>query len=776
VTALQLKKVSSITERSLPVQGMHCAACVRRIELALTELDGVETASVNLATASATIHYEPTRIDLAAVQRTIESLGFSVPVPSQARGIVSTHDRDHTSPTLVKAIVATLAGMAMMGLSAASLPRESLWVLLIVATPIHIWAGATFYVGAWHATRRKTADMNTLVALGATAAYAVSAFVTLLPDVARTAGLQGELYYEPALMIIGLVLLGRVLEANARARMSTAIGALLQLRPPTARVIRDGQELDVECSSLRVGDRVRVRPGETIAADGVIEAGASVIDESMLTGESIPLSKRAGDLVIGATRNGSGSFVFRVQRAGEDTTLAEIVRLVQRAQSRKAPIQRAADAIAAWFVPTVLGLSVLTFATWMLLGTEPPLAVALRQAVAVLIVACPCALGLATPTAVLVAIGHAAERGILFRGGESIEITQRLTTVVFDKTGTLTEGKPTVVGVVGDERELMRLAAAAELGSEHPLAEAIVAHARALHLEQGLALPRAESFQAFEGRGVEARIEGSTVVLGNLGLMTSRGIDVDAFAARAHAYANDGATCMYVAVDGDARGLIAVQDPLKPSAEPAVAALTRRGMDVWILSGDALPVARALAARVGVPADHVLAELLPHEKAERVRAMQTRKRVVAMVGDGINDAPALAQADVGIALGTGTDVAIAASDITLVGGSVQGVVTAIELSQRAMRIIRQNLGWAFAYNAVLIPIAMGVLYPLLGIRLTPLMSAVAMSLSSVSVVLNSLRLRYDDWGGFLVGALTELARTEGGYVLSTTEASKPSDR
>jgi Cu+-exporting ATPase len=762
------------TERSLPVHGMHCAACVRRIEHAIAELDGVEAASVNLATASATIHFDPARIDLAAVQRRIEALGFTVPADAATPSV----EPDHTSPLLVKAIVATLAGMVMMGLSEASPPRETLWLLLLVATPIHVWAGATFYIGAWQAARQRTADMNTLVALGATAAYAVSAFVTLLPDVATRAGLQGEIYYEPALMIIGLVLLGRVLEANARARMSAAIGALLRLRPPTARVVRDGEDVDVECSQLRVGDRVRVRPGESVPADGVIEEGASVIDESMLTGESIPLSKRAGDLVIGATRNGSGSFVFRVLRAGDDTTLAEIVRLVQRAQAGKAPIQRAADAIAAWFVPTVLGLSALTFATWMLLGPAQPVAVALRQAVAVLIVACPCALGLATPTAVLVAIANAAERGILFRGGESIEITQRLTTIVFDKTGTLTEGKPEVVGVVGDAHELMRLAGAAELGSEHPLAEAIVAHARSL----GLVLPSAARFNAFEGRGVEAVIEESTVVLGNLGLMASRGVDVGVLAARAEAFAEQGATCMYVAVDGEARGLIAVQDPPKPSAEPAIAALTRRGLDVWILSGDALPVARAIAARVGVPADHVMAELLPHEKAERVRAMQsvsgTRRpwrcqsgsgRVVAMVGDGINDAPALAQADVGIALGSGADVAVAASDITLVGSSVEGVVTAIDLSQRAMRIIRQNLGWAFAYNAILIPVAMGVLYPLLGIRLTPLMSAGAMSLSSVSVVLNSLRLRYDDWKGFLVGALSELARLEVGYVMSTTD-------
>ncbi len=748
-------------ERELPVQGMRCAGCVGRIERAITELDGVEAASVNLATASATIHFDPTRIELAAIRRAIEAQGFSVP----ASGPTPAVEPDPTTPMLVKAIVATLAGMVMMGLTATSAPRESLWLLLLVATPIHVWAGATFYVGAWHAARRRTADMNTLVALGATAAYAVSAFVTLLPDLARRAGLQGEIYYEPALMIIGLVLLGRVLEANARARMSAAIGSLLRLRPPTARVIRDGEELDVECSQLRVGDRVRVRPGESIPADGVIEAGASVIDESMLTGESIPLSKRAGDQVIGATRNGNGSFVFRVVRAGEDTTLAEIVRLVQRAQARKAPIQRAADAIAAWFVPTVLGLSALTFATWMVLGSDPALAVALRQAVAVLIVACPCALGLATPTAVLVAIAHAAERGILFRGGESIEAAQRLTTVVFDKTGTLTEGKPEVIGVVGDEHELVRLAGAVELGSEHPLAEAIVAHARTL----GLALPPADGFNALEGRGVEARIEGRTVVLGNLGLMASRSVDVGGLVERAEAYAEQGATCMYVAVDGEARGLIAVQDPAKPSAEPAIAALARRGLDVWILSGDALPVVRALAARVGIPADHVIAELLPHEKAERVRAMQSKGRVVAMVGDGINDAPALAQADLGIALGTGTDVAVAASDVTLLGRSVEGVVTAIELSQRAMRVIRQNLGWAFAYNAILIPVAMGVLHPLLGIRLTPLMSAVAMSLSSVSVVFNSLRLRYDDWSGFIVGAFTELARLEGGYVLSTTE-------
>ncbi len=749
------------TERSLPVRGMHCAACVRRIENAIAELDGVEAASVNLATATATIHFDPARIDLPAIGRRIEGLGFSVPASEPTLAA----EPDPTRALLVRAIVATLAGMVLMGLSAASPPRETLWLLLLIATPIHVWAGASFYVGAWQAARQRTADMNTLVALGATAAYAVSAFVTLLPDLAARAGLQGEIYYEPALMIIGLVLLGRVLEANARARMSAAIGALLRLRPPTARVIRDGEELDIECARLRVGDRVRVRPGEPIPADGVIEEGTSVVDESMLTGESIPLSKRPGDQVIGATRNGSGSFVFRVLRAGEDTTLAEIVRLVQRAQAGKAPIQRAADAIAAWFVPTVLGLSALTFASWMLLGPEPPVAVALRQAVAVLIVACPCALGLATPTAVLVAIAHAAERGILFRGGESVELAQRITTVVFDKTGTLTEGKPEVVGVVGDEHELVRLAGAAELGSEHPLAEAIVACARSL----GLALPRAESFEAFEGRGVEARIEGHTVVLGNLALMASRGVELGELAPRAQAWAERGATCMYVAVDGEARGLIAVQDPQKPSAEPAIAALARRGLDVWILSGDSLPVARALAARIGIPADRVLAELLPHEKAERVRAMQSEGRVVAMVGDGINDAPALAQADVGIALGTGADVAMAASHITLVGGSVEGVVTAIELSHRAMRVIRQNLGWAFAYNAILIPVAMGVLYPLLGIRLTPLMSAVAMSLSSVSVVLNSLRLRYDDWKAFLVGALNELARLEVGYVISTTD-------
>ena len=749
-----------IAERSLPIHGMQCAGCVRRIERAVTELDGVEAASVNFATASATIRFDPTRTNLAVIGRAIGALGFSVP----ADAVRASVDPARTGASLLKVIVATVAGMVMMGLADASLPRASLWALLLVATPIQVWAGASFYVGAWHAARRRTADMNTLVALGATAAYAVSAFVTIAPDAARRAGLLGEIYYEPALMIIGLVLLGRVLEANARTRMSAAIEALLRLRPATARVIRDGEERDIECAQLRVDDRVRVRPGESIPTDGVIEEGASVIDESMLTGESMPVSKRAGDVVIGATRNGNGSFVFRVSRVGDDTTLADIVRLVLQAQARKAPIQRAADAVAAWFVPTVLGLALLTFAAWMLLGPEPRLALGLRQAVAVLIVACPCALGLATPTAVVVAIAHAAERGILFRGPESLEVAQRLTTVVFDKTGTLTAGKPEVVAVAGDEHELIRLAGAVELGSEHPLAAAIVERARAL----GLELPKAEQFCGFEGRGVEARIEGRTVLLGNIGLMDSRSVDVREFTAAARTFADQGATCIYVAVDARVRGLIAVQDPCKPSAEPAIAALARRGLDVWLLSGDAWPVASALAARVGIPADHVIAELLPNEKAERVRAMQAEGRVVAMVGDGINDAPALAEADVGIALGSGADVAVAASDVTLVGDSVENVVTAIALSQRAMRVIRQNLGWAFAYNAVLIPVAMGVLYPIMEIRLSPLMSAVAMSLSSVSVVLSSLRLRYDDWAGFLADALNSLARLEGGYVVSTT--------
>ncbi|HEY8431845.1 MAG TPA: heavy metal translocating P-type ATPase [Sandaracinaceae bacterium] len=749
------------TERTIPIAGMQCAACVRRIERALSRLDGVEAAEVNLATQSATVRLA-SEADLAAVERAIEALGFSVPRADTKK------EADASSGVLLRAIVAALAGMVTMGLGEAGLSRESQWLLFALATPIHAWAGATFYRGAWHAARRGTTDMNTLVALGATAAWAVSAFVTLAPELARRAGIEGEIYYEPALMIIGLVLFGRFLEARARARMSAAIGALLELAPRTARVIRDGEERDVPCERLRPGDRVRVRPGERIAADGVIEEGASSIDESMLTGEALPVDKKAGDEVIGGTQNGAGSFVFRVLRAGGETTLAEIVRLVEKAQARKAPNQRAADALAAWFVPTVLALAALTFAAWAIFGEEPAIAVALRQAVAVLVVACPCALGLATPTAVLVAIGRAAERGILFRGGEGLEAAHRLTTVVFDKTGTLTEGKPVVVGVEGDERALLAVAAAVELGSEHPVGAAIVARAR----ELGLALPRAENVRALEGAGIEGRVGGREVWIGSARLMASRGLTTGALAGPAERYAESGATVVYVAVDGEVKGLVAAADAPKASAAPAVAELSRMGLDVWMLSGDGEAAARAIAARVGIPPERVVAGVRPHEKAAHVERLQREGRVVAMVGDGINDAPALAQADVGVALGTGTDVAIAASDVTLVGGSVEGVASAIALSRRAMRVIRQNLGWAFAYNALLIPVAMGALHPFFAIRLSPLMSALAMSLSSVSVVLNSLRLRYDDVGSFVAGALTSLARLEGGYAMSAAPAAR----
>ncbi|MCZ7682858.1 MAG: heavy metal translocating P-type ATPase [Sandaracinaceae bacterium] len=750
-----------IAERSVPIAGMHCAACVRRIERALEALDGVEAAAVSLASARAVIRFDEARTDLAALARAIEALGFSVPAASPEDAPAPSERA--SSAMLIKAVVATLVGMATMGLADAALPSETQLLLLAVATPVQLWAGATFYRGAWQAARRATADMNTLVAIGASAAWAVSAFVTLLPEHARRAGLEGEIYYEPALMIVGLVLFGRFLEARARARMSAAIGALLTLRPRTARVVEGGEERDVAASELRAGDRVRVRPGEQIPADGVIEEGASLVDESMLTGEPIPADKRPGDTVIGATQNGSGSFVFRVTRAGDDATLAEIVRAVERAEARKAPVQRAADAVAAWFVPAVLALAALTFGVWAWLGPEPAGPVALRQAVAVLIVACPCALGLATPTAVLVAMARAAERGILFRGGEGLEAAHRITTVVFDKTGTLTEGAPEVVGVVGDERELLRLASAAERGSEHPLAGAVLRRARALGVEP----PAVERFSALEGRGVEATIEGRAVLVGSLRLMESRGLSAGELAREAEAFG--AVTGVYVAVDGEVRGVIAAADPPKASAAPAVARLRELGLDVWMCSGDARPAARALAAEVGIADENVLAELLPQEKMARIEAMQAQGRVVAMVGDGINDAPALAQADVGIALGSGTDVAIEASGVTLVGGSVEGVARAIELSRRAMRVIRQNLGWAFAYNAVLIPVAMGVLYPLFEVRLSPLMSAIAMSLSSVSVVLSSLRLRYDDSRSFVAGALDALARLEPGYAAARTD-------
>jgi Cu+-exporting ATPase len=747
-------------EIAFGVAGMTCAGCVRRVEKALARVPGVQEASVNLATEQARVVYDPAVAALDQLTAAVEKAGYRVGPPPVAPGPppaalaavpaaepVDPHELERqreVEDLKRKSLVSLAVGAVMMALMVLPLgvDREVLApVLLIAATVVQFWAGRVFYDAAWAAARHGATNMNTLVVVGTSAAYGYSAFVTLWPSLAERWGFPRDLYFETAVIIIALILLGRWLEARARTQAGAAIKALMGLQAKTARVLRDGVEQDIPIEAVQVGDLVRVRPGEKVPVDGVIHEGRSTLDESMLTGESLPVEKGPGDEVIGATLNKTGSFLFRATRVGKDTALAQIVRLVAEAQGSKAPIQRLADAVAGVFVPVVLVLAAITFLGWLLLGPEPRLTLALQAAIAVLIIACPCALGLAAPTAIMVGTGKAAENGILIRGGGALEQARRITTIVLDKTGTLTRGRPAVTEVVAvnglTEPELLRLAAAVEAASEHPLGAAIVDRAR----EQRLEVPRSDDFQALPGRGVQARVEGRLVTLGNRVLMEDQAIPLDGLAARADAIAGAGATPLFVAVDGAAAGLIAVADTLKPESRAAVDQLRALGLDVWMLTGDNRATAEAIARRAGIAPDHVLAEVLPDQKADTVRALQAEGRIVAMVGDGINDAPALAQADLGIAIGTGTDVAMAASDITLVGGDLRTIVTAIALSRRTVATIKQGLFWAFAYNVILIPVAMGALYPFTGVLLNPVLAAAAMAMSSVSVVTNALRLR-----------------------------------
>lgn len=744
-------------ETALAIKGMTCASCVRRVERSLTKLPGVEEASVNLATERALVVHNPAVSSLDALTAAVAKAGYrAAPPPDEPterqdsgapRATSSTKEHDVQRKREIddlrdKSLVSLAAGLVMMGLMYLPLHIDMTVVaplLLIIATVIQIWAGGVFYRAAWATARHGGTNMNTLVAAGTSAAYGYSAFVTLWPSLAARWGFPNQLYFESAALIIALILLGRWLEARARGRTSAAIKALMGLQARTARVIRDGLEQDIPVEAVRVDDLVRVRPGEKVPVDGEVIDGGSTLDESMLTGESLPVEKGPGATVIGATLNKTGSFVFRATRVGKDTALAQIVRLVEEAQGSKAPMQRLADLIASYFVPAVLSLATLTFAGWLLLGPEPRLTNALTAAIAVLIIACPCALGLATPTAIMVGTGKAAELGILIRGGEALERARRVDTIVLDKTGTLTRGRPEVTRIVTanglTERELLRLAAAAEVGSEHPLGEAVVAHARSL----GIEIPNAEHFESVTGKGVRAQVEGRKVALGNRALLEELGMMPDGFAVPAEELSSGGVTPMYVALDGRAAGLIAVADTLKPESAEAVSELRALGLDVWMLTGDNKGTAESISRQAGI--DHVLAEVLPGRKAEKIKDLQAGGKVVVMVGDGINDAPALAQSDLGIAIGTGTDVAMAASDVTLVGGDLRGIVNAIALSRKAVGAIKQGLFWAFAYNVLLIPVAMGALYPLFHVLLSPVLAAAAMAMSSVSVVTNALRLR-----------------------------------
>jgi Cu+-exporting ATPase len=733
-----------MTEVTLPVLGMTCASCVTRIERFLKKAEGVGDAVVNLGTERATVRFDPTRIDRGGIVAAIEAAGYEV-APASTVGEAETADAEQLARAgerrelLRDALVATGIGLAMVTIALwpGGVPwpmeRVNVW-MLAPATVVQFVFGRRFLVAAAKGLRHGDLTMDTLVSLGTLAAYGYSLALTL-------AGSASETYFDSAAVIIGLVLLGRWLEARAKGQAAGAVRALLKLRPTTARVLRDGREADLPIDEVRVGDLLRVRPGERVPVDGAVVDGSSAVDESMLTGESMPVDKRAGDPVIGATMNAAGSFVMRAERVGQDTALAQIARLVEQAQGSKAPIQRVVDLVTARFVPAVVLVAAVAFVAWLLIGPDPRLSSALTAAVAVLIIACPCAMGLATPTAIMVGTGKGAEAGILIRDGSALEQAQRITAVVLDKTGTITRGEPSVVALLPaagmEEDELLRLAAAAERGSEHPLAEAVVR----LAVERGTEVPAASEFVAIPGGGVRATVAARVVTIGSERLLVEEGVDITPLADLARRTAEEGHTPVLVAVDGRQVGLLAIADTIKPESADAVHRLQAAGLDVWMITGDRAVVAQAIGAQVGIGPDRILAEVRPEEKAVKVAALQAGGAVVAMVGDGINDAPALAQADLGVAIGTGADVAVEASDITLVGDDLRSVAAAIRLSRATMRTIRQNLGWAFGYNLVLIPVAAGALFPISGWLLSPALAAGAMALSSVSVVTNSLRLR-----------------------------------
>ena len=742
----------------LPVEGMTCASCVNRIERFLKRTPGVEDAVVNLATEVATIHYLPDRVGRQELVGAIGAAGYDV--RQSAERALDTSDSalaaaDGEAATraaearhlLVRALasIGVALGIMVLMLAGPGLAMEDLNRLaLLPATFIQVWAGGRFYRAAWRAARHGATNMDTLIAVGTTAAWGYSAAVTLFPDIATAAGNEPAAYFDSSTLIIGFVLLGRWLEARAKGQASGAIRRLLDLEPATARRIDGDTETDVPVATVHAGDLLRVRPGDRVPVDGVVTTGASAVDRSMLTGEAMPVEVGPGDEVIGGTLNASGTFVLRATRVGQETALARIVDLVRQAQGSKAPIQRLADRVSEVFVPLVLAAAALTFAAWYLAGPEPRLPLALTAFTAVLIIACPCAMGLATPTAIMVGTGRGAEAGVLIRGGEALEAAHRIDAVVFDKTGTLTEGAPSVATVLPapgfDARTVLDLAGSVEAGSEHPLGEAIAARARA----EGLGSRAVDGFRATAGRGVEADVQvdgrAQRVMVGTLAMLEAAGIDGSAHDDPAGGVPA-GATLAYVAVGGRQAGRIALTDRVKPAAAEAIAELRSAGVETWLLTGDARATAVGVARQVGIPDDHVLAEVLPGDKAAAIARLRAEGRVVAMVGDGINDAPALAGADVGIAIGTGADVAIEASDVTLVGGDPRGVAAAIRLSRSTMRVVRENLAWAFGYNVLLIPVAMGALFPLTGLLLNPALAAGAMALSSVSVVLNSLRLR-----------------------------------
>jgi P-type Cu+ transporter len=777
---------------TISVSGMTCAACQSFIERTLADQAGVEDAAVNLMLHNATVTFDPQATSTAALVEMIRHTGYGAEMPVEHRSVLleqEQHDVDQlreTKQLRLKATVSLIAGLFAMVLSmplmsageAGGMERVNdplmswnmrvldpalrrvlpwmyelnadviRWILLATAVFVAVWAGRRFYVKAWSALLHKTADMNTLVALGTGAAFLYSTASTVAPGFFLSHGIAPDVYFEAGILIIGLVLTGNTLESRAKGQTADALRKLIQLQPKTASILRDDVEYQLPLESIEDGDVVLVRPGERIATDGEVISGKSTVDESMLTGESLPVEKIARDRVIGGTLNQRGSLQYRATTLGAGSTLAQIVKLLRDAQGSRAPIQRVADRVSAIFVPIVLGIAIVTFGAWRVFAPHAGVMQAFAAAITVLVIACPCAMGLAVPTAVMVATGRGAALGVLIKGGEALQRLEKIDTVVLDKTGTITVGRPQVTDILltsddedsalsTNEREdrVIRVAAALERASEHPLAAAVVSYAH----ERGLSLPEAKEFESFTGLGVVGTVEGQATLIGNRSLMEKYDVAATLLQVAAERITEDGKTALWVAIDGRLRGILAVADRIKPGSVEAIRKMHAEGLRVVMLTGDSERTANAIASRVGF--DEVIAGVLPAGKVDAIKRLQIAKRVVAMVGDGVNDAPALAQADVGLTMASGADIAMEAGDVTLMRSDLAGVSAAFALSRGTMRVMRQNLFWAFVYNVVGIPLAAGALYPSFGLLLSPVVASAAMALSSFSVVMNSLRLR-----------------------------------